>query len=64
MPAGFIERTHEGKASARIHDYLDDNHALTRAMFQRRSAGYRQMGYKVEMDDDRAERIPDLGLST
>ncbi len=62
--AGRLHRTHAGKASARIYDYLDDNHALTRAMFQRRSIGYRQMGYRVEMDDDRAEGIPALGLST
>lgn len=29
-------------------------------MFQRRSIGYRQMGYRVEINDDRAEGIPDL----
>jgi superfamily II DNA or RNA helicase len=47
--AGRLHRTHEGKAAPRIHDYLDDNCALTQAMFRRRSAGYRQMGYQVEL---------------
>ena len=32
-----------------IFDYLDDNHAITRAMFRRRLAGYRELGYVVEM---------------
>jgi superfamily II DNA or RNA helicase len=48
--AGRLHRSHDGKAPVRIYDYLDDNSPLTRAMFQRRSAGYRQMGYKIEMD--------------
>ena len=50
--AGRLHRSHEGKASARIYDYLDDNNPMTRAMFQRRSAGYRQMEYRMEMEPD------------
>lgn len=46
--AGRIHRTHEDKGSARIYDYLDENSPLTRAMFSRRSVGYRQMGYRIE----------------
>jgi superfamily II DNA or RNA helicase len=49
--AGRLHRNHEGKAAARIYDYLDENCPLTRAMFQRRSAGYRQMGYKIEIEE-------------
>jgi superfamily II DNA or RNA helicase len=50
--AGRLHRSHEGKASALIYDYLDDNNPLTRAMYQRRSAGYRQMGYRIEMEPE------------
>jgi superfamily II DNA or RNA helicase len=54
--AGRLHRVHEGKSSARIYDYLDENSPLTRAMFRRRSVGYRQMGYRMdfgtEPDDD------------
>jgi superfamily II DNA or RNA helicase len=50
--AGRLHRVHEGKASARIYDYLDENSPLTRAMFRRRSVGYRQMGYKIELSGD------------
>ena len=32
-----------------IFDYLDENHAITNAMFRRRLAGYKELGYRVEM---------------
>ncbi len=51
--AGRLHRDHDGKASARIYDYLDENSPLTKAMFQRRSVGYRQMGYKINIGIDR-----------
>jgi len=50
--AGRLHRVHAGKAPARIYDYLDENSPLTRAMFRRRSVGYRQMGYKIELSGD------------
>jgi superfamily II DNA or RNA helicase len=53
--AGRLHRTHEGKGAPRIHDYLDDNCALTRAMFRRRMAGYRQMGYRVELTGEHGD---------
>jgi superfamily II DNA or RNA helicase len=46
---GRIGRTHVGKAALRVFDYLDENNPMTLAMFRRRSAGYRQMGYRMEM---------------
>ena len=61
--AGRLHRVHEGKASARIYDYLDENSPLTRAMFRRRSVGYRQMGYKIEMGGEQegdANQLIDL----
>lgn len=57
--AGRIHRNHECKASARIYDYLDENCPLTRAMFTRRSIGYRQMGYRIEYQ---GEDVPDSFL--
>jgi len=50
--AGRLHRDHEGKSSARIYDYLDENCPLTRAMFRRRSIGYRQMGYQMDHGND------------
>lgn len=32
-----------------IFDYLDDNHAITHAMFRRRMAGYNELGYRIEL---------------
>jgi superfamily II DNA or RNA helicase len=50
--AGRLHRDHAGKSSARIYDYVDENSPLTRAMFRRRSMGYRQMGYRMDRGDD------------
>jgi len=50
--AGRLHRDHDGKSSARIYDYLDGNSPLTKAMFQRRSVGYRQMGYRIDLGID------------
>ena len=47
--AGRLHRQHETKGDALIFDYLDDNHAITHAMFRRRLAGYKELGYAVEM---------------
>ena len=47
--AGRLHRRHAAKGAAMIFDYLDDNHAITHAMFRRRMAGYEELGYAVEM---------------
>ncbi len=47
--AGRLHRRHEAKGAALIYDYVDDNHAITNAMFRRRLAGYRELNYSVEM---------------
>ncbi len=47
--AGRLHRPHEAKADPVIFDYLDEDHAITNAMFRRRSAGYRELGYQIEM---------------
>jgi superfamily II DNA or RNA helicase len=47
--AGRLHRRHAAKGAALIFDYLDENHAITTAMFRRRLAGYRELGYVVEM---------------
>lgn len=50
--AGRLNRVHESKNAPLIFDYLDGNHALTNAMFRRRLAGYRELGYQVDMPQD------------
>ncbi len=52
--AGRLNRTHESKSDVLIFDYLDENHALTNAMFRRRLAGYKELGYQIEMPQDAA----------
>ena len=47
--AGRLHRRHEAKGAALIFDYLDDNHAITSAMFRRRLAGYNELGYRIEL---------------
>ena len=47
--AGRRHRRHETKGDALIFDYLDESHAITQAMFRRRLAGYKELGYVVEM---------------
>ena len=47
--AGRLHRTHAAKGAPIIYDYVDENHALTNAMFRRRLAGYNELGYAVEM---------------
>jgi hypothetical protein len=35
-----------------IYDYVDENHAITNAMFHRRLAGYRELNYSIEFPQD------------
>ncbi len=50
--AGRLHRQHAEKLEVQVYDYLDEGNPLTAAMFRRRSAAYRQMGYRMIMDDD------------
>ncbi len=50
--AGRLHRQHEDKGDALIFDYLDENQAITNAMFRRRLAGYKELGYLIEMPQD------------
>jgi superfamily II DNA or RNA helicase len=50
--AGRLHRQHDAKGGALIFDYLDENQAITNAMFRRRLAGYKELGYSVEMPQD------------
>jgi superfamily II DNA or RNA helicase len=52
--AGRLNRVHEPKRDPLIFDHLDGKHALTNAMFRRRLAGYKELGYQVEMPQDAA----------
>lgn len=51
--AGRLHRLHDAKGDSLIFDYLDENHAITNAMFRRRLAGYKELGYRIEMPQDR-----------
>lgn len=63
--AGRLHRTHADKREITIYDYLDDNHPVTQAMFRRRAAAYRQMGYRFEVDESlgRTSLLQQLRLS-
>jgi hypothetical protein len=47
-----LHRFHTDKREIRIYDYLDEGNPLTAVMFRRRSGAYRQMGYRMVMDQD------------
>ena len=59
--AGRLNRMHESKNDALIFDYLDENHALTHAMFRRRLAGYKELGYQVQMPQDAVSEWVEIG---
>jgi hypothetical protein len=52
--AGHLNRMYESKNASMIPDYLDENHALTNAMFWLRLAGYEKLGYQVEVPQNAA----------
>ena len=52
--AGRLHREHAEKDEIHVYDYVDQGSALTAAMFRRRSAAYRQMGYLVVPHEDRS----------
>jgi superfamily II DNA or RNA helicase len=56
--AGRLHRAHAEKLEIRVYDYLDEGSPLTMAMFRRRSSAYRQMGYRVVMDQHDDTAIP------
>ena len=45
--AGRLHRLFDQKLSVQIYDYVDENNAMTLKMFQRRSKGYKQIGYQL-----------------
>jgi len=46
--AGRLHRSHPGKKEVRIIDYVDNEVPMLAKMFDKRSRGYRTMGYKCE----------------
>lgn len=60
--AGRLHRRHDTKGDAMIFDYLDENHAITNAMFRRRLAGYKELGYRIEMPQGENDARPNAAL--
>ncbi len=50
--AGRLHRRCDGKREVRIYDYLDQRVAMCAKMFNRRSRGYRDIGYDMVMTND------------
>ena len=44
---GRLHRRHAGKREVRVYDYVDLNVPVCNRMFDRRSAGYEALGYKI-----------------
>jgi superfamily II DNA or RNA helicase len=59
--AGRLHRSHTDKREIRVYDYLDEGNGLTVTMFRRRSSAYRQMGYRMVMDQDDTSAPLDFG---
>lgn len=45
--AGRLHRASAGKRDVRIHDYVEDGVPMLGRMWERRSSGYRAMGYRI-----------------
>ena len=56
--AGRLHRKCDGKREVRIYDYLDQRVSLCAKMFNRRSVGYRDIGYELVMTDDSLCGLP------
>ena len=50
--AGRLHRSVQGKSEVQIFDYLDHKLPLGSSMYRKRSAGYREMGYKINESED------------
>ena len=50
--AGRLHRLHEGKEEVQIYDYVDYDSPMLKTMFNRRSKGYKAMGYEIHQDRD------------
>lgn len=45
--AGRLHRLHEEKQEVQVYDYVDDNVSVLRRMFEKRTKGYRAIGYTI-----------------
>jgi hypothetical protein len=57
--AGRLHRQCDGKREVRIYDYLDQRVAMCAKMFNRRAAGYRDIGYEMVMTNDSLSGWPE-----
>ena len=57
--AGRLHRQYDGKREVRIYDYLDQRVAMCAKMFNRRSAGYRDIGYEMVLTNDSLSGWPE-----
>lgn len=57
--AGRLHRQCDGKREVRIYDYLDQRIAMCAKMFNRRAAGYRDIGYEMVMTNDSLSGWPE-----
>jgi superfamily II DNA or RNA helicase len=46
--AGRLHRLHDGKKVVQIYDYIDENIPVLMRMFDKRTKGYKVMGYSFE----------------
>ncbi|MFC3885943.1 DEAD/DEAH box helicase family protein [Bacillus songklensis] len=45
---GRLHRTHHNKQEVRVYDYVDQNVAMLKKMYEKRLTGYRAMGYIID----------------
>lgn len=57
--AGRLHRLYDGKREVRIYDYVDQRVEMCRRMFNRRAAGYRDIGYEMVMTNDSLNGWPE-----
>jgi superfamily II DNA or RNA helicase len=45
---GRLHRSHQGKETIRVYDYVDDSVAMLKRMFAKRIKGYKSLGYTIK----------------
>jgi superfamily II DNA or RNA helicase len=57
---GRLHRTHDNKQEVRVYDYLDKRVPLLKKMYEKRSTGYKRMGYLT--DKESFGKVEQMGL--
>jgi superfamily II DNA or RNA helicase len=61
---GRLHREHDGKTDILVIDFIDRSHPSLLRMWNKRQAGYKAMGYRIERMSTKTELSPESNLSS